>query len=122
MLQSKIRRGELDREIFFIKKVISTGESNADHIDAWVKVECDPCVMARRRDVRGDVGVIAEQVSYSQRTVFTIDYREDIRPVENRLVHGGKVFEILAITDNESSRERYIDVMATLLNSETWTG
>lgn len=121
MLQSNVRRGELDREITFIQKDLSTGASNADHIDSWIEVSTDPVVCARKRDAKGDVGIIAEQVSYSQRTVWTVDYREDIKPVENRLVYNSKVYEILAITDTEGSRERYVDVMTSLLNNQEWT-
>jgi SPP1 family predicted phage head-tail adaptor len=120
MLQSFIRRGELDREVTFIKKDLSTGASNADHIDSWVEVDTDPIVWARKRDVKGDVGIIAEQVAYSQRTVWTVDYREDLT-ADNRLVHSGKVYAIIAVTENGGSRERYLDVMTNLLNSEVWT-
>jgi head-tail adaptor len=120
MLQSFIRRGELDREVTFIKKDLSTGASNADHIDEWVEVDTDPVVSARRRDVKGDVVMSAERLSYSQRTVWTVDYRTDLS-IENRLVHGGKVYEIIAITENGGTRETYIDVMTSLLATETWT-
>lgn len=121
MLQCSVRRGELDRTVTFIEKDLSTGASNADHIDEWVEVDTDPTVSARKRDLKGDVGIIAEQVSYSQRTVWTVDYREDIKPVENRLVFNTKVYEILSVTDTENSRGMYIDVMTSLLNSQLWT-
>ena len=121
MLQSSVRRGELDRDVTFIKKDLSIGASNADNIDAWVQVSTDPAVSARKRDLRGDVGVVAEQPSYSQRTVWTVDYREDIKPVENRLVYNTKVYEILGVSDTENSRGMYIDVMTSLLNNQLWT-
>lgn len=120
MLQSFIRRGELDREVTFIRKDISNGASNADNIDAWIEVATDPTVSARKKDLKGDVGIIAEQVAYSQRTLWTVDYREDLT-ADNRLVHGGKVYQIIAITENAGTRETYLDIMTNLLNSETWT-
>lgn len=120
MLQSTVRRGELDRDVTFIRKDISNGASNADNIDAWIEVATDPTVRARKRDLKGDVGIINEQVSYSQRTVWTIDYREDLT-IDNRLVHNGKVYAIIALTENGGTRERYLDVMTSLLNAETWT-
>lgn len=120
MLHSKIRRGEMDREVTFIKKDLSNGASNADHINSWIEVTTDPTVSARKIDLSGDVGIINEQVAYSQRTVWTIDYREDLT-IDNRLVYGGKVYAILAISETEGSRERYLDVMTSLLNAETWT-
>lgn len=120
MLHSKIRRGELDREVTFIKKSISVGASNADSITAWVEVATDPNVFARKKDLGGQDVVQNEQIVYAQRTLWTIDYREDLT-TENRLVYGGKVYEILSITDNESGRERYLDVMSSLINAETWT-
>lgn len=119
MLHSKIRRGELDREITFIRKSISVGASNADDV-TWIEVATDPNTRARKKDLGGQDIVQDEQVKYAQRTVWTIDYREDLT-TDNRLVYGGKVFEILAITDNESGRERYLDVMTSQLNTETWT-
>jgi hypothetical protein len=120
MLQSPVRRGELDRDVTFIRKDLSNGASNADNIDSWVEVATDPMVRARKRDIKGDVGVINEQVAYSQRTVWTIDYREDLT-IDNRLVHDGKVYTIISTAENSGSRERYLDVMTSLLNTETWT-
>ena len=120
MLLSKIRRGELDRQITFIKKVISVGASNSDHVDSWIEVATDPTVFARKKDLSGQDIIQNEQIVYTQRTEWTIDYRSDLT-TENRLVYGGKVFAILAITDNESGRERYLDVMSSQLNTETWT-
>lgn len=120
MLQSNIRRGELDREVTFIRKDLSIGASNADHIDSWIEVATDPIVNARKRDLKGDVGVIDEQVAYSQRTVWTVDYREDLT-IDNRLVFGGKVYQIIAITENNGTRETYLDIMTNLMNAEIWT-
>ena len=120
MLHSKVRRGELDREVTFIKKVVSNGASNADNVDSWIEVTTDPTVFARKKDLGGQDIVVAERVTYTQRTLWTVDYRTDLT-TENRLVYGGKVFQILSITDNESGRDRYLDVMTSILDPETWT-
>lgn len=120
MLHSKIRRGELDREVTFIRKVISTGASNADNIDSWIEVATDPNVMARKKDLQGQDVVENERLTYAQRTLWTLDYRTDIT-IDNRLVYGGRVYQIIAVPDNEGSRERYIDVMTNLLDAEQWT-
>lgn len=120
MLHSKIRRGELDREITFIKKTVTVGASNADNITAWVEIATDPNVFARKKDLSGQDVIVDEQIQYAQRTLWTTDYRTDLT-TENRLVHGGKVFAILSITDNESGRDRYLDIMSSLINAETWT-
>lgn len=110
----------MDREITFIKKVISTGASNADHIDSWVEVAEDPTVWARKKDLPGQDIVENEQLKYAQRTLWTIDYRTDLT-IDNRLVFEGKVYQIISVTDNESSRERYTDVMSNLMDRETWS-
>lgn len=120
MLQSRIRRGELDREITFLKKVISDAPSNADNIDDWVKVDIDPDVFARKRDQTGDVLMSDQRVTYSQRTEWVVDYREDIN-TENRIVYNGKVYDILSVTDYEDGRERYLAIMSHLRDNETWT-
>ena len=120
MLQSSVRRGELDREVTFIKKDLSTGASNADHIDAWVEVATDPTVMARRKDMKGDVVMDNERLSYSQRVLWTVDYREDLT-IENRLVYNTKVFEIIGVAENNSGRETYLDVMTHYLDNQLWT-
>lgn len=120
MLQSKIRRGELDREITFIKKTITVGASNADNITAWVEVDTDPNVFARKKDLSGQDVIVDQQIQYAQRTEWIIDYRTDLT-TENRLVYGGKVYAILALMDHESGRDRYLTVMSSLINTETWT-
>lgn len=120
MLQTRIRRGELDREITFLKKVISDADSNADNIDAWVKVDTDPDVFARKREQTGDVLMSDQRVTYSQRTEWVVDYREDIN-TENRIVYNGKVYDILSVTDYEDGRERYLAIMSHLRDNETWT-
>jgi len=120
MLQTSIRRGEMDKEVTFIKKDLSIGASNADHIDSWVEVANDPTVSARRRDLKGDVIIDSERVTYGQRIEWIVDYREDIT-IDNRLVYGGKVFAIIGVSEHMSSREGYLVIMTNALNNELWT-
>lgn len=120
MLQTNIRRGEMDREVTFLKKDLSIGASNADHIDAWVEVDTDPTVSARRRDLKGDVIVDSERVTYGQRIEWIVDYREDIT-IENRLVCGTQVYAIIGVSEYMSSREGYTVIMTNVLNNVLWT-
>lgn len=122
MLQSTIRRGELDRRITFLKPVKAIGSANSDKITSWTEVTTDPTVMARKRDLGGRDVEIAGRLTYAQRTEWVVDYRTDLTS-ENRLyeVDRSKLYEIIAITDHESSRDRYLIVMANLLDTEEWT-
>jgi SPP1 family predicted phage head-tail adaptor len=120
MLQSSIRRGEMDRTVTFIKKVIGTNATNEDEITSWIEVATDPTVSAKKVDLKGDTMLIADRPTYVQNTKFTVDHRTDIN-TENRLVCGGRVYEIIAVLENNSSREFYIDVICNLLDTEVWT-
>ena len=120
MLQSSIRRGEMDRTVTFIKKVLENSSSNDDAISEWVEVSVDPVVSAKKVDLKGNDVVVADRLTYVQSTKFTVDHRTDLT-TENRLVCEGRVYEIIAITENNSSREFYIDVVGNLLDTEVWT-
>jgi SPP1 family predicted phage head-tail adaptor len=121
MLQSSIRRGQMDREGIFLRKVLADeSESNEDKVNSWVKVQYDPVVWLRKIDLKGNDAMIADRPTYTQRTLFTGDFRSDITS-QNRLVCEGKVYEIIAVTDNAEGRERYTDFMCNLLDNETWS-
>jgi SPP1 family predicted phage head-tail adaptor len=110
----------MDRTVTFIKPVYSVGDANGDHIDSWVEVDTDPIVSAKKIDIKGDTVLIAERMTYVQNTKFIIDHRTDLT-TENRVVCDGKVYEINAILENNSSREFYQDVVCNLLDTEVWT-
>lgn len=120
MLQSKIRRGELDREITFIKKDIEDGDYNEDKIVAWIPIENYPTVWARVMDKEGNEVIIADRITSLMKTIFTIDYREDITR-DMRVVFKGRPYEIVSIKENGGSRDRYLDVTAELIDTENWT-
>jgi SPP1 family predicted phage head-tail adaptor len=120
MLQSSVRRGQMDRQGTFIAKDLEESESNEDKVAGWVEVETDPTVWLKKRELAGKTEMIAERPTLIQNVIFTADYRSDIS-TQNRLVVEGRVYEILAITDNGESRERYTDFLCNLLDTEVWT-
>lgn len=119
MLQSKVRRGELDREITFIQKNIDESVHGEDYIEAWTEIDLYPVVFARKKELPGTEIMVGDQVKYYQRTVFTVDFRDDIT-VMMRVVSGSKVYAILSITENEMGRGTYVDVVTSLLDSVTY--
>jgi len=120
MLQARIRRGELDRPITFIKEVISRGTSNQDKITSWVEITTYPTVFSKKIEQRGTEVVVADQLQYIQKTIFIIVYRDDLS-VKYRVVFGGKVYEIVSITESGEQRKSYLEIVANLLDNEIWT-
>jgi SPP1 family predicted phage head-tail adaptor len=120
MLQSSIRRGEMDRTVTFIKKVIAASSSNEDKVSSWVEVDTNPTVSAKKIDLKGNDVMIGERLTYVQNTKFVIDHRSDLT-TQNRAVCDGAVYEIIAVTENNSSRAFYLDVTCSLLDTEVWT-
>lgn len=118
MLQSRVRRGELDREISFIKKVIEDASNNEDKEVGWEYIATDSDVWARVMVMRGKEMVIADRLTFVQTTVFTVDFRDDIN-TRMRVQYNSKTYEIISIAENESGRERYLDIAANILDTET---
>lgn len=115
MLQSRIRAGELDCEITFIRPNISVGDANSDYINGWNPIS--PGDWARKVDSPGREVVVADRPTYIQKTVWTIRYRSDINQ-RMRIVHEGKLYEIISIHANNSSRGRWLDIVTQLLDTE----
>lgn len=120
MLQSSIRRGEMDSTVTFIKKVVNVNSTNESEVTSWTEVATDPTVSAKKIDLKGDTTIVADRPTYIQNTKFIVDHRTDLT-TENRAVCEGRVYEIIAILTNNSSREFYIDVICNLLDTEVWT-
>jgi len=117
MLQAKdIRRGQLDREITFIKPVISRGTSNQDKVTGWQNVTSYPDVFARVKELPGNEYVIGGQLKFVQKTEFIVTYRTDLTTV-NRVVYDGRVYEIISVVSTPQ-RGMYTQVMANLLDGE----
>lgn len=118
MLQAKdIRRGELDREITFIKAVTTRGTSNQDKITGWEEVASDPTVFSRRRELPGVEIVVGGQLKFVQKTEFAVVYRTDLTTM-NRIVFEDKVYEIISITES-MQRKMYLLVIANYLENVT---
>lgn len=117
MLQSRIRRGELDREISFIRKKIGNSSYNEDKETGWEYIPTDYTVAAMVKQRAGKEMVIADRLTFVSNTIFTVDYREDL-DTEMRVVYKQKVYEIISISENESDRDRYLNVVASLLDTE----
>src|SRR5688572_29469613 len=117
MLQAKdIRRGQLDREITFIKGVATRGNANQD-ILTWSEVDSDATVYSRVKELPGVEIVIGDQIKFVQKTEFIVVYRTDLT-TRNRLVYEGRVYEIISIVETPQ-RKMYLQVMANYLDNET---
>ncbi len=119
MLQGKIRIGELDRKVTFIKENVSRGASNQPVI-TWGVVASNPTVFSRKLELKGNEVVINDQIKFVQKTLFTIRYREDLT-TKNRVVFDSRVYEIISITENGLERKTFLDVVANLIDNEVWT-
>jgi SPP1 family predicted phage head-tail adaptor len=118
MLQSSVRRGELDRQIIFIQKVIGTGAANEDAVNGWELIEEDPQVWAKVRQSPGSEVVVADQIQSTMSTSFIIDYRTDIT-TEMRIIYNEKYFNIISPpAEHEGSRGMYLLIMADQVPNE----
>lgn len=116
MLQAKdIRRGQLDRVITFIKRVITRGNANQDKV-TWAEVDTYPEVFARVREMPGSEIVVGNQIKFIQRTEFVVVYRTDIT-AKHRLVFEDRVYEIVSVIETPQ-RKMYTQVMANYLDNE----
>lgn len=122
MLQSRIRRGQMDREITLIKGVKTTNSFNESKYETWVEVDSNPIVWTRMRQLKGREVVIADRITYVQETVFTIDHRTDLTLHDNRVVYAGIPYNIISIIPNEESRDMYLDLICEIIDTETWIG
>jgi SPP1 family predicted phage head-tail adaptor len=118
MLYSRVRRGELDREITFIKKNVGINSTNEDADAGWVKVSTDPDVLAKVTQKPGREMMIADRVTFVQTTLFHVDYREDIN-TENRIVYNNKVYAIMSVVEYEG-RDMYLEIAAEVRDNEVW--
>lgn len=120
MLQSREQIGRFDREITFIEPTITDGDSNEDKITAWSEISSDSTVSARKIDLRGNEAVIADRETYFQTTKWVIRWRDDLN-ARMRLVHSTKVYQIISITEPAEGRQRFLEVLTTLMDNEFFT-
>jgi SPP1 family predicted phage head-tail adaptor len=118
MLQTKVRRGELDREVYLIKPAIVDDTANAGSISGWDPVDTDYLVFARKKELPGKELVVADRLTFVQTTIFTIVYRTDLT-TRNRIVFNTKPYEIISIHEDDA-RGMYLHIYANVLDTETW--
>lgn len=118
MLQSRVRRGQLDQQIIFVQKIVGTGAANEDALGGWEKIEEEPQVWAKVTQRPGAEVVVANQIQSTMNTSFVIDYRTDIT-VEMRVIYGNKYFNIISPpAEHEGSRSGYLLIMADEVPNE----
>lgn len=115
MLQSKLRAGQLDREITFLTPVVTDGIANSDQINSWTNGDT---VWARKMDSPGTEMVADDRVVLVQKTMWTIRYKSGITS-RMRILYNGKIYEILSVYENDGSRDRWLDISSQLLDTET---
>lgn len=120
MLAHKLLIGHMDKEIYFIRPVISDGDSNEDKIDSWELIPEDPMVNAKKFEISGNTNVIDDRMTYFQNTEWTIRYRSDLNN-RMRIVHDTQVYEILSITAAEQTRNRFLRIASNLLDQVYFT-
>jgi SPP1 family predicted phage head-tail adaptor len=120
MLQSRIRRGELDRQIVFVQKIIAAGAANEDALSGWELIDNDAQVWTKLVQNPGGELVVADQIQSTLNTNFVIDYRTDLTP-EMRIVYGSKYFNIISIAEHEGSREGFLLIIAEEVPNEVPT-
>lgn len=124
MLQSRQQIGKLDRQITFLQRIISKGESNEDKIEGWEEIESNPTVSASKRDLSGTEVPIADRMTQAQPTKFTIRWRSDLVAKDStqlRLVCEGRVYDIKSIAEDNESRRRFLNVMTDIIDNIIWT-
>jgi len=112
--------GRHDRRITFIQAVISTGTSNEDKITAWEEIDNNPTVWARKIEEGGSTAVQADRVTHSRATTWVIRFRDDLN-VRMRLVWDTQVYEIVNIAEADEGRQRYMNVLTSLLDNIYFT-
>lgn len=117
MLQSSVRRGELDRQIYLIKPVTANDSANANALTNWALVDEHSSVYGRKKELNGREVVVADRLTYVQTTLWVILYREDLS-TRNRVVFNGRPYEITAIL--EIGRGQYLELHTNLIDTETW--
>lgn len=117
MLQSRIRRGELDKPVSFIKRVIEESDSNEDYEGGWELIATDHTPFARVKQLPAKDMMIADRITNVMRTEIVVDYREDITD-QMRVVYKRRPYEIISITEHEEGRDRYLLIVGTIVDTE----
>lgn len=120
MLQGKIRTGQLDREIIFLKEVTTRGGTNQDKVTSWIRIVSSYRVFSKKIEMPGSEVLIGDQLKYSQKTIFTIRYRTDLN-VKMRIALDGNVYEIVSITESGEQRKTFLDIVTFIIDNVSYT-
>src|SRR5690554_1262885 len=116
MLQTKVRAGELDRDLSFLRYPVSVGAANSDYRGVLQPIPANPTVKAKKTELPGREIEIAGRLTFVQKTVFTIYYRTDIL-ITDIAMEDGKKYQIISMTETDG-RKRFLDVVCNLMDSE----
>jgi SPP1 family predicted phage head-tail adaptor len=120
MLQTRVRTGELDKLILLVRRVIITPATNEDEIIGWEPLITNATIWARKKDYEGREVAMADRVTFIQKTVFTVRYRNDL-DTTMRVIYRTRVYAIISITENESDRDRFTNITCELIDTEFYT-
>lgn len=119
MLQSRLRRGLMDKQITLIKKVTSNNSYNEPEETSWIEVSQYPTVWARMMQTKGREVIIADRLTYVSETIFTIDARGDLSVANNRVVYDGVPYNIISIVYSQESRGHF-DLICEIVDTEVF--
>lgn len=117
MLQTRIRRGELDRQVTFLSKIVGSNDTNEDETEGWEEVAT---VWAKVLQKEGSEQVVADQITSIIKTLIWIDWRDDIT-ANNRVVYNTKVYNIISIVENQAERKGFLMISADLIPNQIYT-
>jgi len=120
MLQSRIRRGHLDRQVTLIQKIVVSNTTNEDELTGWERVDTNPDVWAKVEQKQGNEVVVADQIQSIIKTNFIIDWRNDITAA-NRIVLDTRQYNIISVTEHESSRKGFLVIAAEAIPNQIFT-
>jgi SPP1 family predicted phage head-tail adaptor len=120
MLNSREQIGRLDRRIYIIQPVTTTGTSKGPTITGYEFIDSDYQPWARVRNKLGDEIVQNDIITHVQQTVFTIRYRTDIT-TEMSIVHENKRYKIFSFAESGEVRRRFLDITAEYTEDYTIT-
>lgn len=118
MLQSKIAIGTMDKRIVIQSPVITDGSANSDILSGWTDfASVWSRVSQNRASEEGAEDFRADRLTYYQSTTFTIRFREGILTTM-RIIYKSKPYLITSITENNFSRDRYLDLVGAIVDNE----
>lgn len=120
MLSTKISVGSLDRKIVIQSPVVIDGTANSDIVSNWTDFATVWAKVSKKGGASGEGSeqVYAHRLNYDQSSVFTIRYKEGLKTTM-RIVYKSKPYLITSITENNGSRDRFLDVVGELVDNET---